>query len=67
MSQSIETITSPNPLSTFQAFDCETIIDGSTIDGDCCALNTTQSGGCVLNVEGGRCIVSRNIKNVGLL
>jgi hypothetical protein len=37
---------------------CDTIVEASTFSGDCCALNSTQGLGCVLNVVNGRCIVS---------
>jgi hypothetical protein len=44
-------------LAATSATHCGTIIEGSTFDGDCCALNVTAGQGCVLNVHGGRCIV----------
>lgn len=46
------------PLSETSVTHCDTIIDGSKIEGDCCALNVTAGNGCVVNVEGGRCKVS---------
>ena len=46
------------PLSTTSATNCDTIVDNSDFSGTCCALNVTAGNGCVLNVAGGRCIVS---------
>eukprot|EP00934_Nitzschia_sp_Nitz4_P003437 Nitzschia sp. Nitz4//scaffold303_size22340//573//1104//NITZ4_008564-RA/size22340-snap-gene-0.21-mRNA-1//1//CDS//3329547048//3427//frame0 len=37
---------------------CDTIIAVSEFDGDCCSLNNTDAGGCILNIINGQCIIS---------
>ena len=53
-----ETKTQDNPLSRWSSVSCDTIIDQSVFTGDCCALNRTQGGGCLLSVTNGYCKVS---------
>lgn len=40
---------------------CDDILADSKFYGTCCALNTTASLGCVLNVANGWCRVSRSV------
>mmetsp|Transcript_31875 Transcript_31875/g.77263 ORF Transcript_31875/g.77263 Transcript_31875/m.77263 type:complete len:144 (-) Transcript_31875:218-649(-) len=42
-------------LSEARPQSCQLIIDTSRFYGTCCSLNTTSSGGCVLNVKNGWC------------
>lgn len=44
-------------ISDSNANSCETIVEASRFDGDCCSLNSTDAGGCVLNIVNGRCKV----------
>jgi hypothetical protein len=46
------------PLSVASSVSCDTIVTQSSFGGDCCALNRTDGGGCVLNVINGYCKVS---------
>jgi hypothetical protein len=52
------TVEKDEPLSTSTPVSCDTIISRSTFKGDCCALNRTDGGGCVLSVTNGYCVVS---------
>ena len=45
------------PLSSFIPVPCDSIIRVHTFEGDCCALNSTDGNGCILNVINGTCIV----------
>uniref|UniRef100_A0A7R9WV40 Uncharacterized protein n=1 Tax=Craspedostauros australis TaxID=1486917 RepID=A0A7R9WV40_9STRA len=40
---------------------CTQIVDQSKFEGDCCALNVTDAGGCILNVVNGRCKVTGGV------
>ena len=44
------------------ATNCDTVIEASRFEGDCCSLNVTQGGGCVVNIVNGRCKVSLFLK-----
>jgi hypothetical protein len=44
-------------LSETSPVSCDQIVKVSTFAGDCCAINATDAGGCVLNVLNGQCIV----------
>jgi hypothetical protein len=54
----IETKKLDLPLSIASGVSCDTIIAQSVFGGDCCALNRTQGGGCLLKVINGYCNVS---------
>jgi hypothetical protein len=49
------------PLSDNVPYDCETVISTHTFSGTCCALNTTDGGGCVVNVADGNCVVRTSL------
>jgi hypothetical protein len=45
-------------LSTDTPVPCEDIMTTHRFQGDCCALNSTVGGGCILTVINGRCKIS---------
>jgi hypothetical protein len=57
---SSQTITKDEPLAVSSSQPCDTIIDLSIWgrDSNCCSLNRTDGGGCILSVTNGRCKVS---------
>lgn len=57
-SQSAQNQVEDFPLSTNTPVTCEEIMETHRFQGDCCALNTTVGGGCVLTVINGRCKIS---------
>jgi hypothetical protein len=57
-SQADQTQVKDFPLSTNTPLSCEDVLETHRFQGDCCALNTTVGGGCVLTVINGRCKIS---------
>ena len=49
--------TSDLPLFATSTVDCDEMITLHRWEGDCCSLNATTGGGCILNVMDGRCRV----------
>jgi hypothetical protein len=54
------TETADKALSADSTVSCDDIIADSDFSGDCCALNRTSGGGCILSVINGYCKVSSN-------
>lgn len=55
--QGIDTQVENFELSDANPNSCEAITSVSRFSGDCCSLSNADSGGCVLNVVNGNCVI----------
>ena len=58
LGQSIDTQVGNFEISDANPNSCEAITSVSRFSGDCCSLSKTDSGGCVLNIVNGNCVIT---------